>query len=129
MDALTRILKKHGIKITLIIVVFGGVAYLFAGTPKYQGYAPDQPIPFSHKIHAGEVGVDCKFCHVNVERSAHATIPDTATCMKCHETIASDSVNIQYLRQSYKAGMPIRWLKVHDLPDHVKFSHKPHVTR
>ncbi|MBI3394486.1 MAG: cytochrome c3 family protein [Spirochaetia bacterium] len=129
MDALKRILKKHGIKLTVIFVVFGGAAYLFAGAPKYKGYAPDQPIPFSHKIHAGEVGVDCRFCHVNTERSAQASIPDTATCMKCHEVIASDSPNIQYLRTSYKAGMPIRWLKVHDLPDHAKFSHKPHISR
>ena len=129
MDALIRIIKKHGIKILILVLLFGGVGYLLGSDPKYVGYSPDQPIPFSHKIHAGELHVNCQYCHVNVERSQNATVPDTATCMKCHEYVASDSKDIQYLRQTYKAGVPIRWFKVHDLPDHVRFSHKPHIAR
>ena len=127
--SLIRIFQKHGVKLFVIFALLGGVAYLFAADAKYKGYAPDQPIPFSHKIHAGELQVNCQFCHAGVEVSAHATVPDMATCMKCHATVASDSPNIQFLRQSFKQGTPVRWRKVYDLPDHVRFSHKPHVAR
>ncbi len=127
--ALIKILRKHSIKLSFAILLVGGTAYIFGTDPKYTGYSPDQPIPFSHKIHAGELQMDCQFCHVAVERSVNATVPDTATCMKCHEFIASDSLAIQYLRQSYSQGIPVRWIKVHDLPDHARFSHKPHVAR
>ena len=127
--ALQRILKKHGIKLLFLFLIFGGTAYLLGSNSKYVGYSPDQPIPFSHKIHAGELQVDCQFCHANVEKSAMATIPDTATCMKCHEFVASDSKNIQFLKQSYSQGIPVRWRKVYDLPDHAKFTHKVHIAR
>lgn len=127
--AFQRILKKHGIKLTILALLIGGVAYLFGSNAKYVGYSPDQPIPFSHKIHAGEMKIDCQFCHANVERSIHATVPDTGTCMKCHEFVASDSKNIQYLRKTYALGIPMRWRKVYDLPDHARFSHKVHIAR
>ena len=127
--ALKRIIQKHGIKLTLIALLLGGTAYIFGSPPKYEGYKPDQPIPFSHKIHAGELNIDCRFCHTGVERSQHATVPDTATCIKCHESVGSDSAHIQFLRESYKRGEPLRWNKVHDLPDHVRFSHKPHIAK
>jgi hypothetical protein len=129
MNALKRIIQKHGGKLTLIILTVGFIYYLYGVNPKYQGYAPDQPIPFSHKIHAGEVGIDCKFCHYSVERSNHASVPDLNTCMKCHSQIAGDSPDIQFLRISYEAGIPIRWNKVHDLPDHAHFSHKAHIAK
>lgn len=129
MDALARIASKHGAKILVLVILFGGLGYLIGSPEEYQGYSPDQPIPFSHKIHAGELGMNCQFCHVGVERSQHATVPDMATCMKCHEYVASDSKDIQFLRQSYKKGVPIRWIKVHDLPDHAKFTHKPHIAK
>lgn len=129
MAPLTRILQKHGLKFLLLFLLLGGIYYLYGYPTKYQGYAPDQPIPFSHKIHAGEVGVDCQFCHTSVDKSEHAGIPDTATCMKCHSQIASDSPDIQYLRSSFAQGVPMRWNKVHDLPDHAHFSHKAHIAR
>lgn len=126
--ALKRIFKKHRGKIisTLLFVML--IGYMFASEPKYVGYKPDQPINFSHKIHSNELQIDCQFCHVGVEKGKHAVIPDTATCIKCHQNVASDSVDIQYLRQAYKEGTPIRWTKVYDLPDHVRFTHMPHVS-
>jgi len=127
--AFQRIVKKHGIKLVVLFVVFGGLSYMLGSAPKYVGYSPDQPIPFSHKIHAGELKMDCQFCHANVEKSRYATIPDTATCMKCHEFVASDSKNIHYMRQAFAQGIPLRWRKVYDLPDHVHFSHKVHIAR
>ncbi len=129
MDALSRIARKHGIKITILVLLFGGVGYIVGSPQKYVGYSPDQPIPFNHKIHAGEMHINCVYCHNNVERSQHATVPDSATCMKCHEFIASSSKDIQYLRQMYRKGEPMRWIKVHDLPDHAHFSHKPHIAK
>ncbi len=127
--ALIRIAKKHGIKFGILFLAIAGIGYIFADPPKYVGYSPDQPIPFSHKIHAGELQIDCQFCHSGVEKSAHATVPDSATCMKCHEYVAGDSKHIQYLRSSYKKGIPLRWNKVYDLPDHARFNHKAHIAR
>ena len=124
-----RILGKHWFKIMLPLSAFGLFYWIWIVPPMYQGYKPDQPIAFSHKVHAGEFGIDCQFCHATAERSSHASIPDTATCMKCHQEAASDSRDIQYIRASYKKGIPLRWKKVYDLPDHVKFSHKPHVSK
>ena len=92
MDALQKVLKKHSIKIILPLLSLGLIYWIWVSPPKYLGYAPDQPIPFSHRIHAGELQIDCQFCHTAVERSAHATVPDTATCIKCHQDDAGDSV-------------------------------------
>ena len=127
--ALLNILKKHGGKITALTLTLALCLYMFVDDPKYVGYSPDQPIPFSHKIHAGELEINCQFCHTGVEKSQHAIIPDSATCMKCHSQVGSDSEHIQFLRESFKKGEPIRWTKVYDLPDHVRFSHKPHIAR
>ena len=127
--ALVRILKKHGLKLFAPVLGLGLLYWLWVLPPKYQGYAPDQPIPFSHKIHAGELKMECQFCHSTVERSRHASVPDVATCMKCHQEVASDSEDIQFLRSAYKQGIPIRWNRVHDLPDHARFSHKPHIAQ
>ncbi|MCB1173639.1 MAG: cytochrome c3 family protein [Leptospiraceae bacterium] len=133
MDALKKVLQKHAIKLILPLLGLVAVYWIYVVPPKYQGYAPDQPVPFSHKIHAGELGMDCQFCHTAVEKGPHATLPDSATCMRCHApdtgVIASDSPNIQFMRQMYSQGRPIHWTKVYDLPDHVRFSHKPHVAK
>ena len=91
------------------------------------GYKPDQPIPFSHKIHAGDRKIACEYCHNGARRSKSAVIPSSASCMGCHQVIATDKEPIKLLTKKYKANKPIEWIKVHDLPDHVRFSHKAHV--
>ena len=93
------------------------------------GYAPKQPIPYSHRLHAGELGIDCRYCHQNVENSAHATLPPTATCMNCHAKVKTKSPLLSLLRESADTGVAIPWVKVHDLPDHVFFNHSAHVAR
>jgi len=93
------------------------------------GYAPEQPVPFSHALHAGELGMDCRYCHTTVEQAAHAAIPSTEICMNCHKLIASDSEKLQAVRQSYSSGEPIAWVRVHDLPDFAYFDHSAHVSR
>jgi hypothetical protein len=93
------------------------------------GYSPQQPVPFSHALHAGELGVDCRYCHTTVERAAHAAIPSTEICMNCHKLIAADSEKLLIVRQSYATGEPIPWVRVHDLPDFAYFDHSAHVAR
>jgi menaquinone reductase, multiheme cytochrome c subunit len=93
------------------------------------GYQPEQPVPYSHALHAGTLGVDCRYCHTTVEGAAFAAVPPTQTCMNCHARIRSESPKLLPVRDSYATGMPVRWVKVHDLPDYVYFNHSAHVSR
>jgi len=103
----------------------------YAGSPRTTdvGYRPEQPVAYSHALHAGELGIDCRYCHNTVESAAFAAIPPTATCMNCHERIAPDSDKLAPARRSMATGEPIRWVKVHDLPEYVYFDHRAHVAR
>lgn len=92
------------------------------------GYKPTQPIPFSHKLHAGDKKIPCQYCHSAARRSASAGIPPLNTCMGCHKLVATDKPDIQNITDHYKKNQPMEWVKVHDLPDFVRFSHKIHVT-
>ncbi|MBT8484910.1 MAG: cytochrome c3 family protein [Phycisphaerales bacterium] len=105
------------------------VAYGFSPKTTDVGYEPAQPVPFSHALHAGELGMDCRYCHNTVERAAKAAIPPTQTCMNCHTQIHKDSPQIAPLLESYQSGNPIAWNRVHDLPDFAFFDHSAHVTR
>ena len=93
------------------------------------GYAPEQPVPYSHRVHAGDLDIDCRYCHTGVEETAFATIPPTQTCMNCHRSILPDSEKLAPVRASHETGMPIEWVRVHDLPDFVYFNHSAHVRR
>ncbi len=84
---------------------------------------------YSHALHAGELGIDCRYCHNTVENAAHAAIPPTETCMNCHTNIFPDSPRLIAVRESYATGMPVPWIRVHDLPDYVYFNHSAHVRR
>ncbi len=105
------------------------VAYGFSPQATDVGYMPEQPIPFSHKVHAGELGLDCRYCHNTVEETQHAAIPPTQTCMNCHAQLHPQSPKLQPLFESYETGMPIEWVRVHDLPQYAYFNHSAHVTR
>ncbi|HZI95269.1 MAG TPA: cytochrome c3 family protein [Patescibacteria group bacterium] len=91
--------------------------------------AREQPVPFSHAHHVGDVGIDCRYCHTSVETSAYAGIPPTKTCMNCHAQLYSDSPTLEPVRESFRTGMPIVWTRVHDLPDFVYFDHSIHVNK
>jgi hypothetical protein len=119
--------KILGLIYTVAILVFG--YYLFMNAWSNQGYSPAQPIPFSHKLHAGDNHIPCMYCHTNVERSRHATVPGLSICMNCHSVVAVNKPNIQKLTEAYNAGTPIEWIKVHDLPDHAFFSHQMHIRK
>lgn len=93
-----------------------------------EGYAPQQPIPYSHELHAGKYKIDCLYCHANAEVSRHAGVPSLNVCMNCHLTVGQGE-NIQKLREAYNNKTPIKWVKVHMLPDFVHFNHKRHVQK
>src|SRR5437762_12575610 len=86
-----------------------------------------QPVAFSHKHHVGGLGIDCRYCHTSVEESSFAGIPPTRTCMNCHSQIWVDSPILEPVRRSSREGTPIRWTRVHRLPDYVYFDHSIHV--
>lgn len=110
-------------------IVLAGVTYY--ATPKYTrvGYAPEQPVPFSHALHAGQLGLDCRYCHSNVEKSGHANIPTAQTCMNCHSIVKADSPLLAPVRESYASGDPVPWVNVHEVPDYAYFNHSVHVAR
>jgi hypothetical protein len=99
--------------------------------PEYTrvGYAPSQPVGFSHELHAGRLGMDCRYCHANVEESPHAGVPATQTCMNCHQAIKTTSPALAAVRASWSSGDPIEWNRVHEVPDFVFFNHAVHVRR
>ncbi|MCZ6747531.1 MAG: cytochrome c3 family protein [Acidobacteria bacterium] len=109
------------------LLAVGGIWYF--GSPEYTdvGYQPHQPIPYSHRLHAGELSMDCRYCHASVEVSAVANIPPTKVCMNCHTVILRDSDKLALLRESLRTGEPIHWLRVHKLPDYAYFNHGVHV--
>lgn len=122
------------LKILIALFVIGAtavVAFYYYGTPKYTrvGFAPSQPVAFDHALHAGQLGLDCRYCHSNVERSGHANIPATATCMNCHNQIRTESPALELVRRSHETGEPIPWVRVHQIPDFVYFNHSVHVNR
>ena len=109
---------------TVVLVTFG-----FSPKTTDVNYMPEQPIPYSHKLHVGELGLDCRYCHTGVEKSAAGAIPPTSTCMNCHHAIRRDSELLEPLRESYATGNPVEWVRVHDLADFSYFNHSAHVTR
>jgi hypothetical protein len=108
-----------------------GVVAAYKGLegPVAVGDAPGQPIPFSHKHHVGDDGIDCRYCHASVEKSSFAGIPDTDVCLTCHSQLFRDAPVLQPLRDSAKSGKPLAWTRVHDLPDFVFFDHGIHVKK
>ena len=88
-----------------------------------------QPIPFSHKHHVGDDGIDCRYCHTTVETSAYAGLPSTHICLSCHSQLYTDAAPLALLRESAATGKPIEWRRVHTLPDFVYFNHSVHINK
>ncbi|CAN5346747.1 cytochrome c3 family protein [soil metagenome] len=111
------------------------VSYYF--TPEYTrvGYQPSQPVPFSHKLHAGQLGMDCRYCHNHVESSAHSNIPSSQTCWNCHQHVKKESPRLEPIRRSIDktyegyTGEPVEWVRVHKVPEYAYFDHSAHVNR
>lgn len=91
------------------------------------GVIREQPVPFSHQHHVGDVGIDCRYCHTSVDKSSFAGIPATEVCMNCHSQLWNDSPLLAPVLASYRSGIPLRWTRVHNLPDFAYFNHSIHV--
>tara|TARA_Y100001970_G_C14182331_1_gene830520 strand:+ start:253 stop:861 length:609 start_codon:yes stop_codon:yes gene_type:complete len=109
----------------------GSLVFFFSyfGSPEFTdvGYRPEQPVHYSHKLHVGELGMDCRYCHTSVEKSQEAIIPPTETCMNCHSVVDVESEELALVRESWETGKPIEWVRVHMLPDYAYFDHSVHV--
>ena len=92
-----------------------------------QGYAPEQPIAFSHRIHAGDNRIPCLYCHFAARTSRHAGIPPANVCMNCHGLLEVQTSEVEKLKEAVQDRRPIRWVRVHNLPDFVYFNHSQHV--
>jgi hypothetical protein len=125
-----RIRPFAGLALLAVPTYVIGLAY-YATSPHTIdiGYSPRQPVEFSHAVHAGQLALDCRYCHSTVEKGARAALPPTATCMNCHKMIGAQSEKLAGVRESYVTGNPIPWVRVHDLPDFAYFDHSVHVTR
>src|SRR5215467_2685048 len=93
------------------------------------GVAREQPVPFSHRHHAGELGIDCRYCHTSVEKSSFAGLPPTQTCMTCHSQIWTNSEMLEPVRTSYRTNESLSWTRINSLPDFVYFDHSIHVAK
>lgn len=103
------------------------VWYYFS--PKFTdvGFKPAQPVEYSHKLHAGDLGMDCRYCHSSIEYSPIANVPATQTCMNCHKLIKPDTEKMLPISQSWETGQPIEWIRVHNVPDFAYFNHASHL--
>ena len=91
------------------LYVIGLVWYGFSPKTTDVGYEPKQPVPYSHALHAGQLAIDCRYCHNTVDKAAMAAIPATETCMNCHQRVRAKSPKLELVRQSYATGEPIPW--------------------
>ena len=107
-----------------------GVTYYF--TPKYTdaGYQPIQPVDFPHSVHADQLGIDCRYCHDDVEKSWYSNIPSSTVCMNCHNQVLAQDPRLAPIRASATNGnVSIPWVQIHKTPDFVYFNHSVHVNR
>ncbi len=113
---------------TIVPIVLVALVWYYI-TPKHfqVGYQPIQPVPYSHRLHVGQMGMDCRYCHANVEVSAKAMIPPTQVCMGCHAMVKTDSARLAPVRASFESGKPIEWVHIHHEPGYVYFDHSAHL--
>ncbi len=132
---ITKVIKARFVHITVILIslaIMGEVIYKEAtALGRQQYYQPEQPIWFSHRIHAEQNKIDCMYCHTTVEDSKHAGFPSVGLCMNCHNVVREGKITgrteIDKLVAAWEAGEPIEWIKIHNVPDHVYFNHAQHV--
>jgi len=132
---ITKIIKYKWIHTVLILIALAVISEILfreaAALGRQQYYQPDQPIWFSHKVHAGQNRIDCQYCHFTADKSMYAGIPPVKVCMNCHSQVKKGKITgekeIAKIYAALKNNKPIEWIKVHNLPDHVYFNHAQHV--
>ena len=115
--------------LTVGLVLGGWDQFLRSFYVTGQNTVVEQPVAFSHKHHVGALGLDCRYCHYSVEESAFAGIPATKVCMTCHSQVWNDTDILAEIRTSYREDLPMKWNRVHDLPDYVYFDHSVHIAK
>jgi Cytochrome c7 and related cytochrome c len=115
------------VALVLPAVAVAFVWYYFSPSFTDVGYQPVQPVPYSHKLHAGEMQIDCRYCHASVETSPIANVPPTQACMNCHLLVSRNVESLAPIRDSAKNGTPMKWLRVHKLGEYAYFNHRVHV--
>jgi len=117
--------------ITIFVIIAAFAITFFAGKSERDmvGYSPEQKIHFSHKLHAGQMKIDCQYCHTGVEKSRVAMVPPLSTCMNCHRFAMKDKPDIKLLTKYYNEGKAFPWKRVHRVPDFVYFNHSVHVNK
>jgi hypothetical protein len=117
--------------IVLVFVILSYIAAFYISAPERTGVgnAPKQPIPFSHKLHAGEMKIDCRFCHVGVDKGRHAMVPAANICMNCHSSIEKKSPALDTLKRYFESGESIPWQRIYRTPDYVFFDHSVHIAK
>jgi hypothetical protein len=122
---------KIRIPLTLFVIAFSFILTFYISRPERDsvGYSPEQPIKFSHKLHAGQMAIDCQYCHIGVTKERHAIIPSVNICMNCHSSARKDRPEIIKLTQFYDEGKPIPWKRIHKIPDYAYFNHSAHVNK
>ncbi len=128
-------LLDYNLKVRLPIIAFVVVAvfaityYASYAERNSIGYMPEQPVKFSHKLHAGSMQIDCKYCHTGVDKSRTASVPSTDICMNCHTLARADKPEILKLTDYYKQNKPLEWNRIHKVPLFVYFNHSSHVNK
>jgi hypothetical protein len=113
---------------TVVPALLVGAIWYYVTPKNFQvGYAPTQPVPYSHRLHVGQMGMDCRYCHANVEVAAKAMVPPTQVCMGCHTMVRPESARLAPVRASWESGDPVEWVHIHKLPDHAYFDHSAHL--
>src|SRR3954468_6585191 len=126
--------RMAGVGLVVAVALFV-IGWYYYALPSYTrvGYQPEQPVPFSHQQHVGQLGLDCRYCHQAVFESPVSTVPSTQVCMNCHNkekaNVKGNSPNIQARAGSYKSGQPVEWKRVHKLPEYAYFNHSVHVNK
>ena len=119
-----RLLAGLGLLLVALVAI---IWYYFSPWYTDVGYAPVQPVPYSHKQHVGDLGMDCRYCHTGVEKSAVAMVPPTQTCMNCHTLVKPTSKKLLAMKERWDRKLPMEWVRVHKLPDYAYFDHSAHL--
>jgi len=123
-----RVLAVLGAAACALLVTTVAVGWFTQPDRYSRGYSPEQPVPYSHKLHAGTLGIPCLYCHTGARESRHAGVPSVRKCMNCHKVTKKDSPAVVELARRFESGERLGWKRVHDMPDHVFFDHRPHVS-
>ncbi len=127
LDYILRI--RLPLTIFVIVIAFTITYFISRAERDSVGYSPEQPIAFSHALHAGQMAIDCQYCHTGVEKSRNAGIPSVSVCMNCHTQARVDRPQIIKLREYYELNKPLLWKRIHKVPEYAYFNHSSHVNK